>query len=297
MALIDLAQGTLSARLSTQGGLILGFWTRDADGRLQALMRSSTDDAGPLQSACFPLLPFGNRLRGNRFRFGGTTHHLQPNVGFDPLYLHGDGWLGGWTVVEQADDRAVLRFAHQASDASPYDYEALQSFELHEKGLRLGLEITNRGASPLPFGLGWHPYFPMTDSTTLRAPAGRIWTEGPGYLPVAPVDIPAELEFAEPRRLPGHWVNNGFEAWPGSAEICWPDCGLGLAIEAEAGLGHYVLFRSDVGYDPGFTGDWFCFEPMSHLADGHNLPDGGGLRVLHPGESLSAAMMLQPFRI
>src|SRR3954465_15394640 len=109
MALIDLAQGALSARLSTQGGLILGFWPRGDDGRLQALMRSGTDDAGPLQSACFPLLPFGNRLRGNRFRFDGNTHHLQPNVGFDPLYLHGDGWLGDWSVVEQADDRVVLR--------------------------------------------------------------------------------------------------------------------------------------------------------------------------------------------
>ncbi|MCZ0962563.1 hypothetical protein, partial [Paracoccus benzoatiresistens] len=37
-----------------------------------ALMRPATDEALPIDSACYPLVPFGNRVRDNHFSFKGS---------------------------------------------------------------------------------------------------------------------------------------------------------------------------------------------------------------------------------
>ena len=56
-------------------------------------------------------------------------------------------------------------------------------FALDGSTLTLSLEVVNRGATALPFGLGWHPYFPLTAGTTLQAPANALWLEGADWLP------------------------------------------------------------------------------------------------------------------
>lgn len=291
MATADLECGNLSALISTDGGTVLGFWYRREDGSRQPLLRSSRTEAGPLESACFPLVPFGNRLRNNSFECVGKRFHLTPNVDFDPLYLHGDGWINPWTIVEQDRHRIVLRYRHGANASNPYDYEAEQVFALDNERLRLTLSVVNHGARVLPFGLGWHPYFPLTPQTTLMAPARRYWTEGPGHLPVEAAAIPGDLDFSLPRRLPERWINNMFEDWSGNAQIHWPESGMSLEMTASAALRHAMIFRPAT--DPAADA-WFCLEPMSHLADGHAMTDGGGLVQLEPQQSFSVALELHP---
>jgi aldose 1-epimerase len=46
-------------------------------------------------------------------------------------------------------------------------------------------------------------------------------------------------------------------------------------------------------YMPIERPDFFCFEPMSHLPDGHHMQDLGGLTVLAPGESLSGRVSIR----
>jgi aldose 1-epimerase len=51
----------------------------------------------------------------------------------------------------------------------------------------------------------------------------------------------------------------------------------------EADMAYYILYAP-----PGR--DFFCFEPVDHAINAHNLPGGAaanGLTVLAPGESLS----------
>ena len=54
------------------------------------------------------------------------------------------------------------------------------------------------------------------------------------------------------------------------------------------------LFVSDTAFDPAYARDFFALEPMSHLPDGHNQPDLGGLVRLAPGETLSGGIRLAP---
>lgn len=282
---IIIRAGNVSARISLHGGAILRLNYGDVP-----LLRPAPDDAAPIDSGCYPLVPFGNRVRDNRFQFQGQDFTLTPNTEWDPHYLHGEGWRDNWNVVEQDSNYLALEHRHD-DGALPYSYRARQAFRLTEDGIELTMQVVNEGDT-MPFGIGWHPYFPMTPGTTLQTGTGRMWSEAPGWLPGEPLPLPSEMDFSTPRPLPGHWVNNAFEDWSSPARIIWPERKLALTIDADPVFTTMFLFVSDPEFDPAYRRDFFALEPMSHLPDGHNLPDLGGLRVLEPGEVLSGSIRL-----
>jgi len=282
----------LGLQASTNGAAIWRFFAKSESDRIPLMRAPTTADLRPAaQSACFPLVPFGNRVGGNRFVYDGAAYALTPNTDWDQHYLHGDGWTTEWRLAEHTRSRARVVMRHDGA-GTPYRYEAAQTFALDGSTLTLSLEVVNRGAAALPFGLGWHPYFPLTDSTTLRAPASALWLEGAGWLPTERVAVPADLDFTIARELPRRWVNNGFEGWDGACEIAWPDRRARLKLDADRLFGRYFLFVSDPKFEAGYNYEFFAFEPMSHSANAHNLPDGGGLRRLAPGESLRGEIRL-----
>ena len=119
----------------------------------------------------------------------------------------------------------------------------------------------------------------------------------PLWLPGERAAIPTDLDFAHPRRLPRRWVNNGFEGWSGKAGVVWPERAAMVEMAADSLFRHAFLFVGDRDFDPGYAEDYFCFEPMSHLADGHNMADLGGLVVLAPEEELAGSVELRPRRL
>ncbi|WP_064696758.1 aldose 1-epimerase [Rhizobium aegyptiacum] len=296
MTVIDLAAGPLSLRISTKGGLVLGFWRDIGIGKVPLLRPTQSDDADPLGSSCYPLVPFGNRVKDNRFVFGGVDYRFIPNTEWDKHYLHGEGWQAEWSLGRRTPHSAEMTFTHRGG-ATPYEYRARQQFVLNDEGLTLTLAVENCGERAMPFGLGWHPYFPMTPNTTLQAPARQFWTEVEGWLPGERTEIPSDLDFTSPAPLPHRWVNNGFENWSGEALITWPEWHTALRLTADAVFKHAFVFVSDTAFDPNFRRDYFCFEPMSHLANGHNLPDLGDLKVLQPGDSFSGSLRLRPSNV
>jgi aldose 1-epimerase len=112
-----------------------------------------------------------------------------------------------------------------------------------------------------------------------------VWLENTRHLPTERVPIASrpEWDFESFRSLPADWINNGFVGWNGRATILWEDRGLALDVEAQPPLTSYLL------YSPSATAGFFCFEPVSHAVDAHNLPPGPeahGLVVLKPGRAL-----------
>lgn len=265
----DLQAGDLMLRLGTQGGVIAEFRHRD-----RALLSATP------QGACFPLVPWGNRVRGNRIAFAGASHVVAPNVPPEPLHLHGEGWQAPWTIRDIGPAHALLCHSHDGPGL-PHRYDCEQGFALTPDGLRLTLSVTNTGAETLPFGLGWHPFFPP--GARLTAPACTIWAEGPDLLPAAPQPLPPDLDFATPRALPARRINAAFDGWTGTARLDWPD--LSLLLTTDPVLRYFQLYQPEGGQS-------LAFEPMSHLPGGVDGPDLGGLTPLAPGESLRASMTL-----
>jgi aldose 1-epimerase len=286
MSVVSLANRGASARISTAGGSLLELTVGATP-----LLRPAPDGAPSIDSACYPLVPFGNRVRGNRFVFEGRDYTLGPNTDWDPHYLHGQGWLSDWEIETASDESLTLAHRHTGL-AMPYSYRARQDFDLRPDGITLTLTVVNEGETAMPFGIGWHPYFPMTPLTTLQTRTGRMWSEEPGWLPGKPGPAPADLDFSTPRPLPQRWVNNAFEDWDGTAIVRWPEMGHALRIEADPMFRTMFLFVSDTAFEPSYARDFFALEPMSHLPDGHNLSDLGGLTRLAPGETLGGSMRL-----
>lgn len=235
--------------------------------------------------ANFAMVPFGNRVEGNIMSFAGRDYAFQPNTS-DPLYRHGDGWLSLWQLEDSSPEHAQFCFSRSADSVSPYAYFTRQEIRLAGNALVLRLSVENRGEAALPFGLGQHPFFARTPKTRLTIAADRYWSERPDHLPEMPGPVPDYFDFRSEKLLPQRWMNNAFEGWNGRAAIAWPELGIQAALEADGALDRFML------YMPVNRSDFFCLEPMSHLPNGHHLPDFGGLAPLAPGEVLAGTVTI-----
>jgi aldose 1-epimerase len=157
---VTLHSGNLELALSPSiGGSISGFeWLDDNRGRFPLMRGCHSGSINVLEAACFPLVPFVNRIRGSKFTFRGREVALQPNMAGDPNVLHGQGWQSRWNVLFATDAEAELVFEHQAGEW-PWTYEARQLFRLDGGGLSVDLSCFNTSTDPMPCGLGQHPYF------------------------------------------------------------------------------------------------------------------------------------------
>lgn len=259
------------------GGLARLDWL-DGD-RAQPLLRALPPDVNemplPGQLACFPLLPWSNRMSPSGFSFEGRRHVPAPNRAGEPCPIHGDGWQQPWRVAAHVDTSLTLSL--DRCDAAPFAYTAELHYTLADDALVVELSVRNAGSSALPFGLGLHPWMPDPQGARLEAGANSVWMAGPDKLPVLRQDIPAHWRFDKAAPLPQDGVDNVFEGWHGAARINWPQ--RGLALEVQADMDYFILY-----VPPGR--DFFCFEPVDHPINAHNLPGHPGLTALAPGATL-----------
>ena len=138
---LTLTCGLLRLGLSPSiGGAISAFEWIGERGARPILRKCNTPLEKVLDSDCFPLVPYVNRIRGGAFAFRGREIRLKPNMPGDPSPLHGQGWLNPWTVERQETASAVLSFRHQPGEW-PWSYEARHEFALDERGLSVGLDV------------------------------------------------------------------------------------------------------------------------------------------------------------
>ena len=279
------------------GGAIASFTLAGAD-----VLRPTPHDAraeGNVRAfACYPLVPYSNRIANARLAFDGREHALARNFGDSPHSIHGVGWQRAWAVVSSSDSDVQLALDHDAlGDAAaswPWPFRVLQTFALERSArgatLSARLAIENAGPHAFPFGLGWHPFFPKPPGTTLAFAATHVWKSDPTQIPVARVAVPDAWRFDPPRPLGDVELDHVFEPSTGAATIRWPARALAVAIDADRALDRRVVF-----VPPGR--DYLAFEPATHMTDAFNRAEHGergtGTRLLPPGASFSCTMRLQ----
>lgn len=259
------------------GGLARLDWLDGGQARplLRGLPPEVTELPLPGQLACFPLLPWSNRMAPSGFAFEGKRYLPAPNRAGEPCPIHGDAWQQPWRVDAHHDTALALSLDRR--DAQVFAYTAELHYTLADDALVVELGVRNAGRGALPFGLGLHPWLPDPQGARLEAGADSVWIAGPDKLPVIRQDIPAHWRFDHPAPLPRDGVDNVFEGWRGAARVTWPQ--RGLALEVQADMDYFILY-----VPPGR--DFFCFEPVDHPINAHNLPGHPGLTVLAPGATL-----------
>jgi aldose 1-epimerase len=288
--LILRSEGVEAGLRPAVGGALTHFTDLTGPEPVDLLRRGKPGFTDALDSAGFALVPFCNRVRDGRFRFGGHEVRLAPNMPGQKHPLHGQGWRGAWTVEDADASFAQLAFRHAAGDW-PWTYEARLRVTLAERALIVTLEARNLSNDTMPCGLGLHPYYPCNDRTVLDTEASHVWTVDDEVMPVD--RIPAAGRYALSRRqVCGQDLDNGYDGWSGDALISWPDKGRALRLTSSAP--RFQLFSPR-------DGGLIAAEPVTNANAALNRPEADwenlGLWLLPPGQTASMTARFQALTI
>jgi len=281
MAPVILSAGDLRVELRPDVGGSISAFTCIVGGKDWPVFRGAQPGQDfVLDMGSFPLVPWVNRIRDGGFTFRGREIALKPDLDFDPSPLHGHGWVSAWTVESVGEAEASLGFRHVAGEW-PWTYSARQHFILDGQGLSVLLSCTNESDSPMPCGLGHHPYFHCGPQTRLNTKVDSAWTIDELVLPVE--KVPAEGSFSLSDRLAcAQDLDHGFGGWGGRAAISDPDWP--FRVEFSSPTARFFQL-----YSPP-TGGLFVAEPVTHANAALNAPEEQwpelGMEVLEPGETL-----------
>lgn len=272
--MIELSDGDYRLQVAPdRGGSILRL-----DWKGMPLLRP-TGGPSVMDTACFPLIPFSNRIANGRFTLGDHDVTLSPNFpGSDhPHPLHGFGWLAEWDVVEA--DAKTVRMRHAWPGGEwPWPYRAEQVFALSPEGLSIGLSISNLSYSPMFAGLGFHPYFLRDAETVYHGLHRGEWRNHEDCLPNNLVMVPGARDWWEGQPVASRVVDTVYAGREGALTIRWPSRGLQVQLLPSANLSETVVFSP-----PGES--YFCVEPVSHATNVINEPTTAlSPHLLAPGQ-------------
>ncbi|WP_347302841.1 aldose 1-epimerase [Croceibacterium sp. TMG7-5b_MA50] len=234
-----------------------------------------------LETACFPLVPYANRIADGHFAFGGAEYTLPRNFQPDhPHTLHGTAWLRGWDVAEAGSDTALLTHTHTGDEHWPWPFRAEQRLTLAPDRFSLELTMQSMAEQPVPAGVGLHPYFPCAEATRLTFHAEQAWLADGQDLRTDAVPAKRFGDWAAGAAVRGDTlIDNSFSGWNGQAVIGQHDHTVRLATD---GATDCHLYRPPAGA-------FFCLEPVSHLPDAINRE---GMALLAPGATRTVSMTL-----
>jgi len=285
--MVALRHGAMDCLIAPACGGSIAAWTLTRAGVPVDLFRPASKaalagDFAP-DMACFPLIPFSNRVAGGRFTFQGRLVEMPTDFG-SPHRIHGHGWANPWRVEEQTRSSVRLGFRHRA-DAWPWSYSATQTMTLDDDGLTVNLALVNESDRDMPAGFGLHPYFPKPAGTRVTAQLAGVWENDATILPSRRHALPPAWNFPQGVTMDGLVLDNGFTGWNGTAALEWPGLGLSLTLQAEGPFGHLLVYAP-----PGEN--YLCLEPVTHMTDALNRPDepDAGVIALPPGERLTGSV-------
>ena len=264
-----LKNSNIEVCISNYGGVILSMSYKN-----NPVLRECHKYTQASDTACFPLVPFGNRMEKNKIVIDDAEYKFIKNTE-DIFYLHGDGWLANWVWGYKSDIEAVQFYHHK----DMFQYKAKQCFSLSEDQLRISLEVENTGDKPMICGLGWHPYFYRDTKIHVKAQCSHSWEEGENYLPInkKPCDFINGF-------IDNKWINTCYEGWDGTC--CIESDHYKVELSTFPALKYFHLFSMD-------NSDFFCFEPMSHQTNGFYNWEKLGFVKLNPKEKSTQELLLK----
>jgi aldose 1-epimerase len=299
MGTIRISEGDLSAAIEPAVGAGLSRLTlRRGEGPCE-ILRPAEGVGRFADLSMYLMAPWTNRIAGAAFEFGGRRHQLRPDWE-DGTAIHGDVKTREWRILDRTPVSARLGLdSRDFADANwPWPYAAEVRYEIENASLACDLALRNLGGSPMPAGLGFHPFFSrsLREGDDVRV---KVMTRGRypvrGMIPSGPArpdDVTVRLSTGGPMgELALDDVFGGFEP---PAVMTWNRSGVEAQVECTANLGHVVVFspRAEAGMRP-----WFCVEPVTMVTDGFNLmrqgQSGTGVQVVAPGDWLRCRMSIE----
>ena len=109
------------------------------------------------------LFPFPGRIDHGRYSFAGKAYRLPANDAVLPHALHGLVHDQEFERIEMPpdDEKGVLLLTYEVDGSCtgyPFQYGLEVRYQLDAAGFTCTTTVTNRSATTMPAGHGWHPY-------------------------------------------------------------------------------------------------------------------------------------------
>jgi aldose 1-epimerase len=262
------------------------------------LMAGYAEDQPAPAAMGLPLVPWPNRIRDGRYRFGGRELETPITEPERRNAIHGLCRSVPWTLVERRPESVTLVCPIQPTPGYPFRLDCSVTYALGERGLGCRLGFENRGEGALPVGAGHHPYLragePPVDGWRLQLPARRVLEADERMIPTGrELEVAGtELDFRAERLLRGVVL-----------DTCYTDLergpdGLVRATVAAAGGSRLTMgMGPDTRYVMVYTGDavdrvGLAVEPMS--CPPNAFQTGRDVRVLQPEERWTFDWGIEP---
>jgi aldose 1-epimerase len=110
------------------------------------------------------LFPFANRVEDGKYGFNGDVFQLDINNIEENNAIHGLVYNKLFSIKSQFadDDQAdlVLEYDYnELNEGFPFPFTIQLKYTFTKNRLKLKVFVQNKGDSPFPYTIGWHPYF------------------------------------------------------------------------------------------------------------------------------------------
>jgi galactose mutarotase-like enzyme len=224
------------------------------------------------------LFPSPGPLAGDRFTRAGRTGSMKQ---------HGFARQRAWSVVETKGESEVT-LELTSDDATraqyPWDFATRIRYALAGTTLTVETRVENTGkgdtAVPMPFALGFHPYFHVPDADKARARIPTTATRAYDNVTKTVIDVKGPIDLTV-KEVDLHLFDHG---GPSATLDRGKDR---IVVTGDPAFGRWVVWT--------LAGkDFVCLEPWTTGADALNT--GEKLLVLAPGEAkvLTVTIGLEP---
>ncbi len=115
------------------------------------------------------LLPFPNRLDGGQYTWEGKAYQFDINDTQTNNAIHGfvSDQPMEITEISLDNDQAMVHCMYQyegQQKAYPFPFTFSVKYQISDKNtFEVTFFLSNEGKAPMPVGIGWHPYFRLTE--------------------------------------------------------------------------------------------------------------------------------------
>ncbi|MES1204347.1 MAG: aldose 1-epimerase family protein [Pseudomonadota bacterium] len=240
------------------------------------------------------LAPWPGRIDHGRYAFQGVTHQLPINEVGNENALHGLVRYLTWKLVERSADAVTLSLVLFPTDGYPFTLELVVTYRLGDRGLVVQTKATNIGAGPLPFGLGFHPYFAVgtevVDSNVLTLPAATYLPTNERLVPIGAEPVAGTaFDFRNAKAIGAVKLDTTYtdliKGDDGRVRISLANPGGKPSVELilDGSFSHVVCYTQDTLPVAAHRRRGICIEPLTCAPNAFN--SGRGLLTLEPLKS------------
>lgn len=248
------------------------------------LLRTPDDPSAhlrdPFRWGAYVMAPWCNRIAATPTTVDGQLVALAPNFE-DGTAIHGQVHSAPWTPG--ADASFSVR---GGGDAWPWPYECRLGVAIVDAVLTLELSLTNLARTPMPAGIGLHPWFRRPLDARINAERAIASNTDPRAR-IEPVNGPMDLRVMRPvpPELDAAWLALGDPA----VGLRWPELGITATLRVRTDGEPWIVAASPAALDA------VAVEPQTHAPYGLRRFLNGepaGLIPLAPHATMRLAIRL-----